>query len=628
MQEVFRPKKARQKYTHGFVLIAVFGMLLLAVPPQAAAETTVYVDAANTTGPWDGTSSYPYQTIGDAVAVAEASIIYVSAGTYSENVVITHSLCLIGASALTTVIDGGSHGHAVYAAGTEDAGITLSITGFTIQHAGQHGFANLACSYVSGGTIEGTTIQYSQEGDGIQLDHCTNLAIRNTIVSNAYVSGISLTLSSSCTLDGNTIRYNQKGISLGYSTANRITANAVSHNTVYGVYIYQSSQNEFAHNTFSMNGQQASDPCSNAWSIDQQGNSWDDYSGFDSDHNGIGDVPYSIPGGSNVDNYPLGIFQSSPSPGEDNSPPAVLSMIVTPLEAFAGDPVSFTGEGYDSDGIIQGYSWQSSRDGRIGTAKTFTSTSLSAGVHTISFSVQDNDGTWSSTQTTTMTVKVSPAAVIDGITPMTAYVNQPVAFQGHAENAEGLVIQYQWSSSQDGILSGEAVFTRSNLSCGVHAVSFRVRMAGRDWSSPATQLLTVQLLSPENRTVVADAGGPYHGSVGEPVLLNASRSSSSTDAALSYSWDFGDGATGSGRTVSHAYSTPGNYSVALTVSTAGDFEVSTVLVTVSAASSQEDPSEASNGLLPSLLPIPLFLGLGVISVIGGVGVLVWRRRRS
>jgi PKD repeat protein len=38
-----------------------------------------------------------------------------------------------------------------------------------------------------------------------------------------------------------------------------------------------------------------------------------------------------------------------------------------------------------------------------------------------------------------------------------------------------------------------------------------------------------------------------------------------TSTIVSYQWAFGDGLTGTGQTLSHAYSGPGSYSVRLTV---------------------------------------------------------------
>ncbi len=47
--------------------------------------------------------------------------------------------------------------------------------------------------------------------------------------------------------------------------------------------------------------------------------------------------------------------------------------------------------------------------------------------------------------------------------------------------------------------------------------------------------------------------------------FDASGSSDSDGSVASYAWDFGDGATGTGKTVNHSYSAVGNYTVTLTV---------------------------------------------------------------
>ena len=84
-----------------------------------------------------------------------------------------------------------------------------------------------------------------------------------------------------------------------------------------GVYVTSgASNNNFYHNNFINNAQHAYDdtpsdefplcPCQNNWDngYPEGGNYWDDYSGSDSDSDGIGDTPYSIPGGCE-DEYPL-----------------------------------------------------------------------------------------------------------------------------------------------------------------------------------------------------------------------------------------------------------------------------------------------------------------------------------
>jgi len=68
-----------------------------------------------------------------------------------------------------------------------------------------------------------------------------------------------------------------------------------------------------------------------------------------------------------------------------------------------------------------------------------------------------------------------------------------------------------------------------------------------------------------NEEPVAKAGGPYSGYVGDAISFDGSASYDSDGSIVSYQWDFGDGKTGSGKTVSHSYEKSGRYTVKLTV---------------------------------------------------------------
>ena len=70
---------------------------------------------------------------------------------------------------------------------------------------------------------------------------------------------------------------------------------------------------------------------------------------------------------------------------------------------------------------------------------------------------------------------------------------------------------------------------------------------------------------PTNQKPVADAGGDYYGTVNESIRFDASQSRDPDGEIVEYIWDFGDGSTGKGKVVTHSYSTPGNYTVTLTV---------------------------------------------------------------
>ncbi|HMI32210.1 MAG TPA: PKD domain-containing protein, partial [Candidatus Limnocylindrales bacterium] len=93
-----------------------------------------------------------------------------------------------------------------------------------------------------------------------------------------------------------------------------------------------------------------------------------------------------------------------------------------------------------------------------------------------------------------------------------------------------------------------------------------------------------------NRAPVADAGGPYTGTVGSPVSFSGTGSSDPDGDALTYAWDFdvSDGITvdATGSTPSHTYSATGPYTVTLTVTdngTPGLNDTDTATATISEA---------------------------------------------
>ena len=64
---------------------------------------------------------------------------------------------------------------------------------------------------------------------------------------------------------------------------------------------------------------------------------------------------------------------------------------------------------------------------------------------------------------------------------------------------------------------------------------------------------------------VADAGGPYAGTVGENVDFDGSGSNDPDGKIQSYKWDLGDGESEKGETPDHKYEEPGTYTVTLRV---------------------------------------------------------------
>jgi chitodextrinase len=71
----------------------------------------------------------------------------------------------------------------------------------------------------------------------------------------------------------------------------------------------------------------------------------------------------------------------------------------------------------------------------------------------------------------------------------------------------------------------------------------------------------------ENKLPIADAsrGEPYQGFSDQALIFDGTASKDPDGHIISWKWTFGDGINGSGETVSHTYTTPGVYTIVLTV---------------------------------------------------------------
>jgi PKD repeat protein len=95
-----------------------------------------------------------------------------------------------------------------------------------------------------------------------------------------------------------------------------------------------------------------------------------------------------------------------------------------------------------------------------------------------------------------------------------------------------------------------------------------------------------------NQSPVAEANGPYAGTVGTAIAFSAAGSTDPDGSIASYTWAFGDGSSGSGAAASHSYAAAGTYTVTLTVADnqgATGTDQATVTVTAGGGGSTNQP---------------------------------------
>ena len=346
-----------------FAVIVLFigaGFLPSISSENSSFENTIYVDD-------DGGADFIH--IQNAIDAANpGDTIYVYSGTYNENLVVDKSVTLVGENKEFTIIDGGSNGDVILVSADD-----VMIHSFTIRNSGDDSdgistwepgdyekkleisdnifydingiairFSRTSESIISNNDIynceggiqlasssnsnivDGNILSNIDQDFGIHLTRSEKNIISNNIVTSSY-AGIVMTAPGEFT-NNNKVVNNQvincyAGVSIQYANNNQFYGNLFQNND-YGLLINNDcTNNEIFHNSFVANNQHSNDEQINIWYNNslQEGNFWDDYSGSDSDSDGVGDTPYEIPGdGSSEDEFPLMMPVHNVAPSSPN----------------------------------------------------------------------------------------------------------------------------------------------------------------------------------------------------------------------------------------------------------------------------------------------------------------------
>src|SRR5436309_2750679 len=246
-----------------------------------------------------------------------------------------------------------------------------------------------------------------------------------------------------------------------------------------------------------------------------------------------------------------------------SSPPPSLtaSFVYSPSTPQVGQQVTFTAS--VSGGTAPYTDSWSFGDGSTGTGPSVTHTYSSAGSFTVTLTVKDSgvpQQTVTSQKTVTVTNPPPPLSASFTYSPSSPQVGQTVSFTGSASGGTS-PYSYSWSFGDGSTGTGSSV-THTYASTG----TFNVVLTVKDSSSPqqtASSQQSVSVSSPPPALTASFTYNPSSPQVGQTVSFSGLASGGTSP--YSYSWSFGDGSTGSGSSVTHAYSSAGSYSVVLTV---------------------------------------------------------------
>lgn len=237
-----------------------------------------------------------------------------------------------------------------------------------------------------------------------------------------------------------------------------------------------------------------------------------------------------------------------------NQPPtAAFTATTSPLQV-AVDATDST----DADGTIATYEWDFG-DGGTGTGATASHTYAVGGPYTIELTITDDDGATATVEQQVVVpdepVNQVPTATFEATTsPLQVTVDAATS-----SDPDGTIVSYEWDFG-DGATGSGVTASHTFAAAGTYTVELTVTDDDGATATGSQEVVVPDVPVNGTPTAAFDATtSPLQ------VDVDASGSSDPDGTIVSYAWDFGDGATGSGVTASHTYAAAGTYTVSLVV---------------------------------------------------------------
>ena len=242
-----------------------------------------------------------------------------------------------------------------------------------------------------------------------------------------------------------------------------------------------------------------------------------------------------------------------------SSVPTVARFTFSPTNPTINQDVSFNAS---ASSVSNGtYVWDFG-DGQSGSGVTTTHRYQRGGTFTIVLTVtSDSRQTSTASRTINVSTALPPQVANFNFSPTTPAVNQDVVFTvalvpGPGGAAQGATFSWDFG---DGTTGTGAPITHRFTRGGTFAVTLRVTTEA-GLTAATTRQITISTTLPAGTANFVFS--PTDPRTGDTVFFNAS---SSTLADGSFSWDFGDGSSGSGMMTTHRFTSARTFTVTLTV---------------------------------------------------------------
>lgn len=225
-------------------------------------------------------------------------------------------------------------------------------------------------------------------------------------------------------------------------------------------------------------------------------------------------------------------------------------------KACVGEAITFDASDSTASGPAT-YRWNFG-DGETGEGMRVSHSYSKAGKYRVVLTVDDGKGTVCSVASDETWAHVADAVSVSVSGPESACLGETVSF--NAQGSGGSV-KYHWDFGDGTTAEGGSRASHKYEKSGSYLVVVTADNGQGFDCSRATSSTRIKV----NGAPVADAGDNLACCTGEQTVFDGSRSSDPDGDTLSYHWDFGDGETGEGARVNHAYAKSGTYRVVLTV---------------------------------------------------------------